>query len=67
MASLETAGHTGFTGTTLFVDRPSDTFAISLTNRVHPSREWSSTNIAREYVGYFVAEALGRHPKGPSS
>ena len=51
MASLETAGHTGFTGTTLFIDRPSGTFAVQLTNRVHPSREWSSTNIAREYVG----------------
>ncbi|KAK1923922.1 putative beta-lactamase [Papiliotrema laurentii] len=62
MRSLETAGHTGFTGTTLFIDRPSATFAIQLAHRVHPSRQWSSTNIAREYIGYFVAQALGRNP-----
>ncbi|ORX35394.1 putative beta-lactamase [Kockovaella imperatae] len=65
MASLETAGHTGFTGTTLFIDRPSGTFAIQLTNRVHPSRFWSNTNLAREAVGYYVAQALGRNVKKP--
>lgn len=65
MRSLQTAGHTGFTGTTLWIDRPSGTFALHLTNRVHPSRTWSSTNIAREWLGYFVAQALGRHPTGP--
>lgn len=30
-------GHTGFTGTSLYVN--GDTFAVLLTNRVHPSRE----------------------------
>lgn len=51
MRSLQTAGHTGFTGTTLWIDRPSGTFAVQLTNRVHPSRKWSSTNISREWIG----------------
>lgn len=31
-------GHTGFTGTSLWVDRDLDVFAVLLTNRVHPSR-----------------------------
>ncbi|TFK41654.1 putative beta-lactamase, partial [Crucibulum laeve] len=60
MASLQTAGHTGYTGTTMAIDRPSNTFFVLLTNRVHPSRTWSNINIARENVGYFVAKALGR-------
>ena len=35
----------------MFIDRPSATFAIQLTNRVHPSRNWSNTNVAREALG----------------
>lgn len=31
-------GHTGFTGTSLWIDIPSDTYVSLLTNRVHPSR-----------------------------
>ena len=32
-------GHTGFTGTSLWIDPQRDLFAILLTNRVHPTRE----------------------------
>lgn len=32
------AGHTGFTGTSLLVDRASDTFLVLLANTVHPRR-----------------------------
>jgi CubicO group peptidase (beta-lactamase class C family) len=32
-------GHTGFTGTSIWVDPASDRFVILLTNRVNPSRE----------------------------
>lgn len=32
-------GHTGFTGTSLWLDPAADRYAILLTNRVHPSRE----------------------------
>lgn len=31
-------GHTGFTGTSLYVERESGVFAVLLTNRVHPTR-----------------------------
>ncbi|KAK0232449.1 putative beta-lactamase [Armillaria nabsnona] len=64
MQSLQTAGHTGFTGTSMVIDRQSNTFMVLLTNRVHPnrvhpSRTWSSPNIAREMVGYWVRKAMG--------
>ena len=36
-------GHTGFTGTSLWLDPDRDRFAVLLTNRVHPSRECGST------------------------
>lgn len=66
MAGPKTAGHTGYTGTTLVIDRPSQTFFLHFANRVHPSREWSSNNIVREALGYWVARSLGRNPDFPS-
>ena len=66
MASLETASHTSYTGTTLVIDRPSNTFFLHFANRVHPSRDWSSNNIAREALGYWTAESLGRKVTFPS-
>lgn len=42
-----TFGHTGFTGTTIVVDPVSQSFVVFLSNRVHPSRDWGSNNIAR--------------------
>jgi CubicO group peptidase (beta-lactamase class C family) len=38
-------GHTGFTGTSIWVDLEKDVYVILLTNRVHPSRE--NNNIIR--------------------
>jgi CubicO group peptidase (beta-lactamase class C family) len=35
-------GHTGFTGTSLWIDWERDLYVVLLTNRVHPSR----TNVA---------------------
>jgi CubicO group peptidase (beta-lactamase class C family) len=32
-------GHTGFTGTSLWIDRERDLYVVLLTNRVHPARE----------------------------
>ncbi len=39
LLSPEAYGHTGFTGTMLWIDPVVDLFIILLTNRVHPSRE----------------------------
>ena len=37
--SIGSYGHTGFTGTSLYVDNKTGVYAILLTNRVHPTRE----------------------------
>ncbi|CEJ94322.1 hypothetical protein VHEMI09861 [[Torrubiella] hemipterigena] len=65
MANLQAASHTGFTGTSMVIDRASGTLFIHMASRVHPSRNWSSNNIVRETVGAWVATALGRKVKFP--
>jgi CubicO group peptidase (beta-lactamase class C family) len=62
LASPRTAGHTGYTGTSLVIDFPSRSFAILLTNRVHPSRSWSSATAARHAVAQAMALALAVRP-----
>lgn len=37
--SSNSFGHTGFTGTSVWVDKEKDLFVIFLTNRVHPTRD----------------------------
>ncbi|UQS27675.1 beta-lactamase family protein [Amycolatopsis thermalba] len=58
LSSPTTAGHTGFTGTSLVIDPVSRSFAILLTNRVHPTRNWGSINPAREKWASALAEAM---------
>jgi CubicO group peptidase (beta-lactamase class C family) len=65
LASLRTASHTGFTGTSMVIDRGTNSFYIHFANRVHPSREWSSNNIVREAMGYWVGKSLGRDVSFP--
>ncbi|KAJ5774214.1 hypothetical protein N7457_009110 [Penicillium paradoxum] len=60
MANMLAGGHTGFTGTTLVVDRASDTFMVMMAHRVQPNRNWASNNIVRQAIGYWVARSLGR-------
>jgi CubicO group peptidase (beta-lactamase class C family) len=68
LSSPRTAGHTGFTGTTLVIDPLSRSIAILLTNRVHPSRNWGSINLAREAVATGLAKSLAVRPKrGPDA
>lgn len=59
LASILTASHTGYTGTSLVIDRGLNLFYLHFANRVHPSREWSNNNIVREAVGYWVGKGLG--------
>ncbi len=42
MATPRSAGHTGFTGTSLVLDPSTDTFLVVLGNSVHPVRSWRS-------------------------
>jgi len=53
-----TLGHTGFAGTSLVIDPRSRSFAILLTNRVHPSEQTPSTNPARRAVAQALARAI---------
>ncbi|MGL6075714.1 MAG: exo-beta-N-acetylmuramidase NamZ domain-containing protein [Fimbriiglobus sp.] len=50
-------GHTGFTGTSLWVDQPSKTAIILLTNRVHPADKGNVTELRRQ-LGTLVAKSL---------
>jgi CubicO group peptidase (beta-lactamase class C family) len=63
LTSPSTAGHTGFTGTSVVIDPLSRSFVVLLTNRVHPSRSWSSVNAARRLTAQRVAQALDVSPQ----
>jgi CubicO group peptidase (beta-lactamase class C family) len=43
-------GHTGFTGTSLWIDPASDLYVVILTNRVHPTREGEGIQDVRRAV-----------------
>ncbi|GAA5193749.1 serine hydrolase domain-containing protein [Rugosimonospora acidiphila] len=62
LSSPVTAGHTGYTGTSIVIDPLSDSFVILLTNRVHPSRNWGSNNPSRRAVARDLALALPVRP-----
>jgi CubicO group peptidase (beta-lactamase class C family) len=53
-------GHTGFTGTSLWIDPERHLFVILLTNRVHPTRENDGIRQVRSDVADAVVGALGR-------
>lgn len=48
-------GHTGFTGTSLVLDESRDTVIALMTNRVHPTREWSQLQSFRRELHDLVA------------
>lgn len=52
-------GHTGFTGTSLWIDPEAGTYVVLLTNRVHPSRENERISSLRPAFHDAVVEALG--------
>ncbi len=51
-------GHTGFTGTDLWIDPVSDTYVIVLTNRVHPNGTGNVISLEAR-IATVVAAALG--------
>ncbi|HWV75943.1 MAG TPA: serine hydrolase [Isoptericola sp.] len=62
MSGARTAGHTGYTGTSIVIDFDTHSFAILLTNRVHPSRDSGSINPARREWAHGLAYAQGVEP-----
>ena len=55
-------GHTGFTGTSLWIDWERDFYVVLLTNRVHPTREGEEIRELRRAVH----DAVARTVPGPS-
>ncbi|NHA67879.1 serine hydrolase domain-containing protein [Phycicoccus flavus] len=67
LSGPRTAGHTGYTGTSIVIDFASRSFAILLTNRVHPSRSWGSNNEARRAWAHGLAAAMPIAPRHGAS
>ena len=57
--SRDSVGHTGFTGTSLWMDLEKDVIAVLLTNRVHPKRDNDKIKQFRPVFHDAVMEALG--------
>ena len=53
-------GHTGFTGTSLWIDPVQNLYVVLLTNRVHPTRDNEAILGVRPAVHDAVVHALGR-------
>ena len=51
-------GHTGFTGTSLWIDWENDVYVVLLTNRVHPTRERNALRGIRRAFHDAVMEEL---------
>ncbi|MFJ3931010.1 MULTISPECIES: serine hydrolase [unclassified Streptomyces] len=62
MATPRTAGHTGFTGTSMVLDASTDSFLIVLGNSVHPVRRWRSGSAPRVAAADRMARAVPVHP-----
>ncbi|GED89113.1 serine hydrolase domain-containing protein [Streptomyces sp. 6-11-2] len=62
MATPRTAGHTGFTGTSLVLDPTTDSFLVVLGNSVHPVRNWRSGSAPRVATGNDLARAVPVRP-----
>ncbi|MER7486611.1 serine hydrolase domain-containing protein [Streptomyces sp. NPDC126497] len=58
LAGRGAAGHTGFTGTSLVLDRATDTYVILLANTVHPRRPVRPDSAPRAEAATRVARAV---------
>jgi beta-glucosidase-like glycosyl hydrolase/CubicO group peptidase (beta-lactamase class C family) len=57
--SAHSFGHTGFTGTSIWIDPDRQLFVVLLTNRVHPTRENIKIQQVRPALHDAVMQALG--------
>ncbi|MDX2541637.1 serine hydrolase [Streptomyces sp. WI04-05B] len=63
MATPRTAGHTGFTGTSIVLDPTTDSFLVVLGNSVHPVRGWRSGSAPRVAAANNLARAVPVRPR----
>ncbi len=61
-------GHTGYTGTSMWIDPENDVIVILLTNAVHPNRSWKSPKYYdwRQRIHSAVYESLGFEKQNPN-
>ena len=59
LMSARSFGHTGFTGTSIWIDRDRGVFVILLSNRVNPTREHRRISDVRVAVADAVMRAVG--------
>jgi uncharacterized protein YbbC (DUF1343 family)/CubicO group peptidase (beta-lactamase class C family) len=64
---LRGVGHTGFTGTSLWIDPPTRTFVVLLTSRLHPNGKGGSPTRLRRLLADLTARAIVEPPFPPSS
>ncbi len=60
LLSARAFGHTGFTGTSLWLDPERELFVLLLTNRVHPTRDNQAIREVRPAVADAVVRALAQ-------
>ena len=58
LMSPSAIGHTGFTGTSLWIDWELDLYVALLTNRVHPTRENNAIRELRPRIHEAVVETV---------
>lgn len=63
LASAHAIIHTGFTGTSIYIDPDRDAFIVLLTNRVNPTRRNVLINKARAAIHTAVLTALDKSPR----
>lgn len=63
--TTQSFGHTGFTGTSLWIDPPTETFVILMSNRLHPNGEGDVSSL-RKKVASVTAAAIVDEPWKPS-
>lgn len=56
--SASAIGHTGFTGTSLWIDPANDLYVVILTNRVHPTRDGDGIQDARRALHDAIVTAF---------
>ena len=59
-------GHTGFTGTSIWIDPASDSFVILLTSRVHPDGKGDTIKLRRDVATIVANAILGSSPEAKS-
>ena len=60
-------GHTGFTGTSLWIDPETETFVVILTSRLHPDGHGRSPTSLRALVATLAAAAIVDAPSRPAA